>query len=76
MNSEYFFKRFFIFSCSTYSEASSLRYKVTLVPLPRVFPLGSLVTKNLASAVDVQMCCSSSGLFEVTSTLLATKKEE
>jgi len=76
MNSEYFFTRFLIFSYSTYSEASSLRYKVTLVPLPSVFPLGSFVTKNLASAVDVQICYSSSGLFDITSTLLATKNEE
>lgn len=58
------------------SEASSFKYKVTLVPLPRVSPLGSYVTKNFASAVDVQICYSSSLLFDVTSTLFATKKAE
>jgi len=56
MNSEYFLMRFLIFSYSTYSDASSLRYNVTLVPLPKVSPLGSLVTKNFASAVDVHIC--------------------
>lgn len=76
MNSEYFFIKFLIFSCSTNSEASSFKYSVTLVPLPNVSPLGSLVTKNFASAVDVQICYSSSLLFDVTSTLLATKKAE
>jgi hypothetical protein len=76
MNSEYFFIKFFIFSYSINSEASSFKYNVTLVPLTKVSPLGSFVTKNFASAVDVQICYSSSLLFDVTSTLLATKNAE
>ena len=76
MNSEYFLTKFLILSYSTNSTASSFKCKVTRVPLPKVSPLGSLVTENLASAVDVQMCYSSSLLFDVTTTLLATKKAE
>jgi hypothetical protein len=76
MNSEYFFIKFLILSYSMNSEASSFKYSVTLVPLPSVSPRGSFVTKNFASAVDVQICYSSSLLFDVTSTLLATKKAE
>lgn len=46
------------------------------VPLRRVFPLGSTaIEKPVAS--DSQMCCmSSSLLLEVTTTRLATRKEE
>ena len=76
MNSEYFLTKFLILSYSTNSTASSFKWRVTLVPLPKVSPLGSLVTKNLPSAVLVQTCCSSSLLLEVTTTLLATKKAE
>jgi hypothetical protein len=76
MNSEYFLTRFLILSYSTYSTASSFKCRVTRVPLPRVSPLGSFVTKNLASAVDVHTCYSSSLALDVTTTLLATKKAE
>ena len=68
--------KFLIFSCSTNSTASSFKWSVTRVPLPSVLPRGSFVKKNLESAVDVQMCCSSSLALDVTVTLLATKKAE
>jgi len=47
-----------------------------LVPLPKVFPLGSLNTLKELAAEDSQIYWSSSSALEVTVTVLAAKKAE
>merc|ERR1711871_209497 len=73
MNSEYLLTRSSIRSCFKNSSASSFKNIVISVPLSKVLPLGSLVIENEESAVDSQICCSSSGDLEVTLTLSATR---
>ena len=73
MNSEYFLIFFLTVSTSENSTESSFKNKVILVPLPKVSPLGSLVTVKEDPAVETQICCESSAFLEVTTTLLETK---
>ena len=56
MNSEYFLIFFLTVSVSQNSTESSFKYKVILVPLPRVSPLGSFDTVKDEPAVETHTC--------------------
>lgn len=60
----------------TNSVASGFIHNLILVPLPKVFPLGSLATVKLPVASDVHIYCSSSLCLDVTSTLSATRYDD
>lgn len=55
MNSEYFLINSFKVFSSKNSVASYFNLMVILVPLPKVFPAGSLVMEKLLAAEDSQI---------------------
>ena len=59
------------FSLNNHGNGAIFPSHLTVVPLPRVSPRGSLLTAK-DSASDSQMCCSSSLCLEVTTTRSAT----